>query len=95
MNDEIVVKTKKGTVHKMSKDTYIRWLCLVEIIQLTEEKAVDLKIDLDRYDWVRPIEFKKYMNERFKGMEVDFEAELNSNSIRLNANSIHHIPEYH
>ena len=52
MNEQITLNTKKGTEHVMDKDTYIRWLCLMEIIQLTEEKAEYLKIDLDKYDWI-------------------------------------------
>lgn len=60
---------------KMNKDTLIRWLCLMEIIQKTEEKAKELNVDLDKIDWIRPVAFKKYMNERFKGMEIDLEAE--------------------
>ena len=77
----------------MDKDTYIRWLCLMEIIQLTEEKAEYLKIDLDKYDWIRPIDFKKYIIERFKSMEVDLEAEMLSGKIKIN--NTHRIPEYH
>ena len=93
MNEQIVVNTKNGTEHTMEKDTYIRWLCLMEIIQLTEEKAEYLKIDLDKYDWIKPIDFKKYIIARFKGMEVDLEAEMSS--IKIKTNNIHRIPEYH
>ena len=96
MNNRIVVKTQNGTEHKMDKDTYIRWLCLVEIVELTEEKARDLKVDLDKYDWIRPIEFKKYINERFKSMEVDFEAEQSSKiKLHKNLSNILRTPEYH
>lgn len=93
MSDQIVINTKNGTKHTMDKDTYIRWLCLSEIIQLTEEKAEYLKIDLDKYDWIRPIDFKKYIIERFKSMEVDLEAEMSSRKIKIN--NTHRIPEYH
>ena len=93
MNEQITLNTKKGTEHVMDKDTYIRWLCLMEIIQLTEEKAEYLKIDLDKYDWIRPIDFKKYIIERFKSMEVDLEAEMLSGKIKIN--NTHRIPEYH
>lgn len=78
MEDNIVIKTSDGTEHDMTKDTFIRWMCLIELVQLAEEKAEELKIDLEKYDWVKPLEFRKYINARFKSMEVDIEAEANS-----------------
>jgi desulfoferrodoxin (superoxide reductase-like protein) len=78
MEENITIKTSDGTDHNMTKDTFIRWMCLVELVQLAEEKADELKIDLEKYDWVKPLEFRKYINARFKGMEVDIEAESNS-----------------
>lgn len=78
MEDNITIKTSDGTEHDMTKDTFIRWMCLIELVQLAEEKAGELKIDLEKYDWVKPLEFRKYINARFKSMEVDIEAEANS-----------------
>jgi desulfoferrodoxin (superoxide reductase-like protein) len=97
MEDEIKITTNNGVEHNMSKDTFIRWLCLLEIVQLAEEKAVDLKVDLENIDWVKPLAFKKYIGERFKGMEVDIEAEAQSRKTlqRIKINSIRHTPEYH
>jgi len=97
MEEEIKITTNNGVEHNMSKDTFIRWLCLLEIVQLAEEKAVELKLDLEKVDWVKPLAFKKYIGERFKGMEVDIEAESQSRNIfqRIKTNSTHHTPEYH
>ena len=97
MEEEIKITTNNGVEHNMSKDTFIRWLCLLEIVQLAEEKAVELKLDLEKVDWVKPLAFKKYIGERFKGMEVDIEAESQSRKSlqRININSTHHTPEYH
>lgn len=75
--------------YKMSKDALIRWLCLMEIIQKTEEKAKELNIDLDKVDWIKPVAFKKYMNERFKSMEIDLEAE------ERELNNTRHTPKYY
>ena len=99
MNKNIIIKTKKET-HQMDKDSFIRWLCLLEIVQKTEEKAEELKIDLDKIDWVKPVAFKKYINERFKSMEIDLEAEEKSGDIKLCyiddlINNTHHTQEYH
>ena len=77
MKNTIKFKTKEGDL-EMTKDAFIRWMCLVELILLTEEKAEELKLDLDKFDRVKPIAFKKYINDRFKSMEVDIEAEANS-----------------
>jgi hypothetical protein len=100
MKNTIKFKTKEGDL-EMTKDAFIRWMCLVELILLTEEKAEELKLDLDKFDWVKPIAFKKYINDRFKSMEVDIEAEANSKKPLLKPmdklamiNNIHHIPEY-
>ena len=86
--EKLTINTKNGPF-EMEKDTFIRWLCLVEIIEKTEEKAKDLKIDLDEYDWVKPVDFKKYIKARFKGMEIDLEHE-EKNSF----SNTHHIQEY-
>jgi len=92
MSKDISIETNNG-IHKMNKDTFIRWLCLAEMIQITEEKAKELNIDLERYDWIKPIAIKKYMNERFKGMEIDFDAEERCSKPQIN--SIHHTAKYH
>jgi hypothetical protein len=92
MSKSISIETNKG-IHNMSKDTFIRWLCLAEMIQITEQKAKQLNIDLEKYDWIKPIAIKKYMNERFKGMEIDFEA--GEKDIRSKINNIHHTVKCH
>ena len=93
MNKNIIIETKKGN-HQMDKDSFIRWLCLLEIVQKTEEKAEELKVDLDKIDWVKPVAFKKYITERFKSMEIDLEAEERSGDIKLHYmnNAISNIP---
>lgn len=81
MIDKINIETKNG-IYDMDKDTFIRWLCLVEMIQLTEEKAKELKINLEKYDWVKPVAIKKYMSERFKSMEIDLEADERNEKLK-------------
>lgn len=96
MEDKIVIETNNGEKHVMDNDTFIRWLCLIEIVQLAEEKATDLKLDLDKFDWVKPIAFKKYMNSRFKSMEVDVEAEkISKLKFQKNFNNSPHTVKYH
>jgi hypothetical protein len=92
MNDYVTIKTKNEN-HIMSKDCFIRWLCLVEIVEKTEEKAKELKINLDKFDWVKPVDFKKYIKERFKSMEMDLQAE-EADSLKM-FNNNHRIQECH
>lgn len=93
--EDIKINTKNG-VHEMSRDSFIRWLCLVEIIEKTEEKAKDLKINLDNYDWIKPVDFKKYIKARFKSMEIDLEYEEKNSGFKLNHfNNTHHTQEYY
>lgn len=94
MENSINIKTSDGTIHNMSKDTFIRWMCLVELVDLAEEKAKELKINLDKFEWVKPLEFRKYINARFKSMEVDIEAEEISSKKYKKINNNPRIPEY-
>jgi len=93
--EHITIHTKNGP-HEISRDGFIRWLCLLEIVEKTEEKAKDLKINLDHYDWIKPVDFKRYIRERFKSMEIDLEYEENNNNVTLqHFNNIPHTQEYH
>jgi hypothetical protein len=99
MNRNVIIKTKKGDC-EMEKETFIRWLCLLEIVQKAEEKAEELKIDLDGIDWVKPVAFKKYMQERFRTMEIDLEADEKKGYVKLEyaydgVNNNHHTQECH
>ncbi len=96
MKDKYVTINTKNGEHKINRDGFIRWLCLIEIIEKAEEKAKELKINLDNYDWVRPVDFKKYIKDRFKSMEIDLEYEEKNNDVSIeHFNNIHHTQEYH
>jgi hypothetical protein len=93
----MIIETKNGN-HNMSREEFIRWLCLLEIVDKTEEKARELKVDLDKIDWVKPVAFKKYIKDRFKSMEIDLVAEEGGIGRNLDYNSLSNIPriqEYH
>ena len=99
MSNQILIETETKKL-QMHKDTFIRWLCLAEMIELTEEKAKELNVDLDRYDWVKPIAIKKYMHDRFKSMEIDLQAEEKEGGVELTyidapISNSPHIQEYH
>jgi hypothetical protein len=95
--NNMTIKTKNGD-YNISREGFIRWLCLLEIVEKTEEKARELKVNLDNIDWVKPVAFKKYMSERFKSMEIDLDAEEGGISRNLDYNPLNNIPriqEYH
>lgn len=69
----VITKTK---THQMKKEEYARWLCLIEAIDLVEQKAVELKADITADDfWVKPLAFQKYIEQRLETMILDVERE--------------------
>jgi len=59
----------------MTYDEYTRWLCLMEGIELVGKRVEQLKrrsIDND-IDWIKPLAFQKYIEERFLSMKSDLE----------------------
>lgn len=67
-----VFKTESGEV-EMTKDCLARWLCLMEGFYIMEKKAADIGINLEKKDWVKPLAFEKYIQERFESMMLDIE----------------------
>jgi hypothetical protein len=76
MIKNVYITTKSKQKHIMSVDTYSRWLCLVEAIQIINQKAKTSKIDLDKNDkWIKPISLQKYIKERYPSMNHDVRVE--------------------
>lgn len=65
----------------MSYDEYARWLCLLEGIEIVGNRVEQLKkrdITND-IDWIKPLAFQKYIDERFLSMKSDLdEIEINN-----------------
>lgn len=74
-------ETKKNGTIDMSRDTFVRWLCLAEAIDVAERKAESLDIDLNSWDWIKPLAFEKYVAERFEGMSLDLKSDEKNNLI--------------
>jgi len=64
--------TPNGRVN-MTKDNLARWLCLMEAFHIIEKKSQDLNISLEKQDWVKPLAFEKYIQQRFEGMMLDMD----------------------
>lgn len=93
-NRYMVFETKKNGTVEMSKDTFARWLCLAEAFYIIDKKAEDLGVELNDNDWVKPLAFEKYIDQRFESMMLDLTHDEKKNM--LGKNFIHHShrPEY-
>ena len=93
-NNYMVFETKKNGTVNMSKETFARWLCLAEAFYIIDKKAEDLNIDLNGKDWVKPLAFEKYIDQRFESMMLDLNHDENKNL--LGKTLVHHSnqPEY-
>ena len=75
---KVSIKTKSNKTHVMTIDTYSRWLCLAEALQLINQQAEKSKIDLEKNSsWIKPIALQKYIAQRFPAMNHDFRVEEN------------------
>lgn len=73
---KVSIKTRKGVEHVMTLETYTRWMCLMEAIDVIDRTAKIHNIDLDkRTDWVKPLAIQKYINERYPAMLHDVRVE--------------------
>ena len=67
----------------MSYDEYARWLCLLEGIEIVGKRVEQLKkrsIEND-IDWIKPLAFQKYIDERFLSMKSDLDEIEQNNAI--------------
>jgi hypothetical protein len=65
----------------MSYDEYARWLCLLEGVEIVSKRVEQLKkrsIEND-VDWIKPLAFQKYIEERFLSMKSDLD-EIEANN---------------
>lgn len=60
-----------GTVKEMEIDELARWACLLEGIEQVSERYDRLGMSMDTDEWVKPLAFQKYIEERFHSMKHD------------------------
>ena len=68
-------KLKDGTEKNMSIDELTRWACLIEGIEEVSKKYEELGESMETNDWVKPLAFQKYIEERFHSMRHDLTVE--------------------
>ena len=68
---EVKLKDKTET---LPLETYSRWICLIEAIEIVCNKAKQMKIDTaNNIDWIKPLAFQKYIVERHESMADEIE----------------------
>jgi hypothetical protein len=66
---------KNGTVKEMDIDELARWACLIEGVEQVSKKYEELGESMDTDDWIKPLAFQKYLEERFHSMKHDLTVE--------------------
>ena len=65
-------KLKDGTTKTMDFDELVRWACLIEALEVVGGKE---DIDIESNNWIKPLAFQKYIDERFHSMKHDLKVE--------------------
>jgi len=66
---------KNGSVKEMDIDELSRWACLLEGIDQVAKKYEELGESMDSEEWIKPLAFQKYIEERFHSMKHDLTVE--------------------
>lgn len=80
----ITLNTTTGP-RAMSLNEYSRWLSLLEGIEFVSKRVDQLKVrnNIDSYDWIKPLAFQKYIEERHESMKSDLR-EIEKMDIQIN-----------
>jgi len=68
-------KLKNGNNVDMGIDELTRWVCLLEGVEQVSNKCDELGYGKDNIEWVKPLAFQKYIDERFHSMKHDLTVE--------------------
>jgi hypothetical protein len=66
---------KTGKAVTMDINELTRWACLIEGIEKVSNKCEELGIGADGDEWIKPLAFQKYIEERFHSMKHDLTVE--------------------
>ena len=72
----------KNKEHKLNLAEYARWLSLIEALELVNSKATQMKLDLSdkQNEWIKPLDFQKYVEERVESMQDEILMVENDNT---------------
>jgi hypothetical protein len=66
---------KNGTEVLMDIDELTRWACLIEGVESVASKCQELGVPTESDEWIKPLAFQKYIDERFHSMKHDLTVE--------------------
>ena len=69
----IEIQKKNGSVESMPIEEFTRWMCLLEAFYFIEQKAKELKVDVDKL--LKPLAIEEYVKERYDSMLHDITIE--------------------
>lgn len=69
------IKLKTGKEINMGIDELTRWACLIEGVEQVANKCDELGYSKNNDDWIKPLAFQKYIDERFHSMKHDLTVE--------------------
>ena len=68
-------KLKNGNNINMDINELTRWACLIEGIEQVAAKCEQIGMSKDNDDWIKPLAFQKYLDERFHSLKHDLTVE--------------------
>lgn len=68
-------KLKDGSTKTMDMDEFTRWACLIEGLDQVTKRYGELNESMDTDEWIKPLAFQKYIEERFHSMRHDLGVE--------------------
>ena len=68
-------KLKNNTIKEMDISELARWACLIEGIEQVTKRYEELGESMETDDWIKPLAFQKYIEERFHSMKHDLTVE--------------------
>ena len=66
---------KSGKTVEMGIDELARWACLIEGLEFVADRCEELGVDINSDEWIKPLAFQKYIDERFEAMKHDLTVE--------------------
>lgn len=71
-----IKSTKKERTYQMSEYEICRWMCLIEAVDIIEQKCTQMGAKGKGVNWVKPIALQKYIDERTESMLFEISDDL-------------------
>lgn len=66
---------KNGTTKVMEFDEFVRWMCLVEGLDVISRACDERNLKANNDAWIKPLAIQNYIDERFHSMKHDLTVE--------------------